>query len=74
MMANLVTSSEEKGVNATKIAKVIEEVSWKELGNFVIRTPIHIYSPYYNSISFINTENERSKVKDTFEFHDANFL
>lgn len=54
MMANLVTSSENKGVIATKIAKVNGEVSKKEVSYFIMGTPIHTYTPYYNIISFIN--------------------
>lgn len=54
MMANLVTSSEKKGVIATKIAKVNGEVSKKQLSYFNMGTPIHIYTPYYNTTSFIN--------------------
>ena len=54
MMANLVTSSEKKGVIATKIAKVNGEVSKKELSYFIMGTPIYIYTPCYNIISFIN--------------------
>ena len=54
MMANLVTSSENKTVIATKIAKVNGEVSKKEVSYFIMGTPIHTYTPYYNIISFIN--------------------
>lgn len=54
MMANLVTSSEKKGVIATKIAKVNGEVSKTELSYFIMGTPIYIYTPCYNVISFIN--------------------
>lgn len=39
MMANLVTSSEKKGVIATKIAKVNGEVSKKELSYFLWELP-----------------------------------